>query len=222
MIQNAYEGASPQATYSPWNIDCAFQAVYSEVMPNTLVDKYRCYELWQLAEQSAKLEAGALLEVGVWKGGTGALIAKRAALSGLVEPTILCDTFKGVVKAGEFDSTYKGGEHQDSTAADVVALMGRMGIDNYKILEGIFPEETGEQISQLQFRFCHVDVDVYKSAKDVVEWLWPRLVSGGIVVFDDYGFQSCDGVTAFVNEMRKWSRCQIVHNLNGHAVAVKY
>jgi O-methyltransferase len=224
VTNSAYEGATArlEAAYSPWNIDDAFRSVYAEALMNTLVDKYRCYELWQLVEQSAKLDSGALIEVGVWKGGTGALIAQRAALCGITDRTFLCDTFDGVVKSGECDSTYRGGEHQDCTEDDVNAVMARLGVENYTILTGVFPEETGGDVAHLRFRLCHVDVDVYESAKDVVKWVWPRLVPGGIVVFDDYGNQWCDGITTFVDEMRTWSRCNIIHNLNGHAVAIKY
>jgi O-methyltransferase len=222
VIQNQYEGATPVATYSPWNTDLAFQSYYAEISNNTLVDKLRCYELWQLIEQSAKLTKGSLLEVGVWKGGTAALIAKKATMCGILDPVFLCDTFKGVVKAGKHDSIYKGGEHQDTSATEVDHILCRLNIQNYRILDGVFPEDTGTNIENLRFRFCHIDVDVYNSAKDVAEWIWPRLVNGGIVVFDDYGFQSCNGVTTFVNEMRLWPHCLIVHNLNGHAIAIKY
>ena len=30
-------------------------------------------------------------------------------------------------------------------------------------------------------------LNVYQSAKDVCEWLWPSLVPYGLVVFDDFG-----------------------------------
>jgi O-methyltransferase len=143
-------------------------------------------------------------------------------MCGILDPVFLCDTFKGVVKAGKHDSIYKGGEHQDTSATEVDHLLCRLNIQNYRILDGVFPEDTGTNIENLRFRFCHIDVDVYNSAKDVAEWIWPRLVNGGIVVFDDYGFQSCNGVTTFVNEMRLWPHCLIVHNLNGHAIAIKY
>lgn len=224
VVQNAYEGVPTriEAAYSPWNIDSAFKSVYSRVAENTMVDRYLCYELWQLVEQVSKLDSGALIEVGVWKGGTGALIAKRATLCGISDPVYLCDTFKGIVKSGELDSVYRGGEHDDCTKSDVVSVMERLKISNYEVLEGIFPEETGERISETQFRFCHVDVDTYESAKDVVDWVWPRLNTGGIIVFDDYCNQLCDGITAFVDEMREMPGCAIVHNLNGHAVAIKF
>ena len=70
-----YEVVLPNATYSPWNLDKGFNAAYSKVQDATLVDKYRCFEIWRLVEQSAKLETGALIEIGVWRGGTAALIA---------------------------------------------------------------------------------------------------------------------------------------------------
>ncbi len=65
-----YDRASPIATYAPWNVDSAFLAAHKAIARNTLVDIYRCYELWTLVGQTAKL-TGSLLEVGVWRGGSG-------------------------------------------------------------------------------------------------------------------------------------------------------
>src|SRR5438132_840270 len=73
-----YDVVAPRATYSPWNKDVEFKQIYSAIQTSTLVDEYRCFELWKLVEQSAKLQGGDLIEVGVWRGGTGALIARRA------------------------------------------------------------------------------------------------------------------------------------------------
>ena len=212
----------PGATYSPWNQDQEFRAVYERLRAHTLVDIWRCHELWQLVAQSAKLSGGALLEVGVWRGGTGALIAQRAARCGISEPVYLCDTFTGVVKAGDKDTAYKGGEHADTSFAAVGALLADIGVHNAHLLPGIFPEQTAARIEAETFRFGHIDVDVYRSARDSFEWLWPRLLAGGIVVFDDYGFIGCDGVTRYVEELRALPGCAVLHNLNGHAVVIKW
>lgn len=217
---DAYETVLPKATYAPWLQDQKFNDVYGSIAGYTLVDRYRCYELWQLVEQSAKLR-GALLEVGVWRGGTGALIAKKAKESGIADTVYLCDTFTGVVKAGEKDSRYKGGEHADTSKEIVEELLAGLELDNTMILVGMFPDETSGLVTDEAFRFCHIDVDVYQSAKDVVEWLWPKLVVGGMVVFDDYGFRGCDGVTRFVNEERGKEDRLVIHNLNGHAILIK-
>jgi O-methyltransferase len=62
---------------------------------------------------------------------------------------------------------------------------------------------------------------VYRSAKDVFDWVWPRLEPGGMVVFDDYGFPACPGVTKFVDEQRLLGDRTVIHNLNGHGLVVK-
>jgi O-methyltransferase len=209
------------ATYSPWLTDAAFNAAYRRIRANTLVDLLRCYELWSLVRESAKLTAGDLLEVGVWRGGTGCLIATAAQRAGLRQTVFLCDTFAGVVKAGPLDTRYAGGEHADTSRAAVESLAASMGLDQVRILQGIFPEETGAEIAARWFRFVHVDVDVYQSAKDILEWVWPRLVTGGIVVSDDYGAYGCEGATRAVNEWAARQDALLIHNANGHGMLVK-
>jgi O-methyltransferase len=210
----------PYATYSPWNGDAAFADVHRRISANTLVDRLRCYELWQLVQQSAKL-TGALLEVGVWRGGTGALIASAARRAGIRDTVYLCDTFSGVVKAGAEDSAYVGGEHADTSQELVQRLLDSMDLTNARLLRGVFPNDTGHLIPDAAFRFCHIDVDVYQSARECLDWLWGRLCVGGIVVYDDYGFEGCSGVTRHVDEQRSLPDRQVIHNLNGHAIVVK-
>lgn len=216
-----YEPVRPHATYSPWNLDAGFRDTYGRVRNHTLVDRYRCYELWKLVQQSAKLGTGDLIEVGVWRGGTGALICQQARLCGIEGRVFLCDTFRGVVKAGPMDADYRGGEHSDTSRATVEALLGELKLDNAQILEGIFPDESASGISSNRFRFCHIDVDVYESARGIVDWVWDRLVSGGIVVYDDYGFHNCSGITRFVEEQAALPDRIVLHNLNGHAIVIK-
>jgi O-methyltransferase len=218
---SAYQAVRPVASYSPWNRDAAFQETFSAIEAFTLVDFYRCYELWKLVEQAAKLEAGALIEIGVWRGGTGALIARQAMNCGLADKVYLCDTFEGVVKAGSMDSQYTGGEHADTDRRTVEDLVARLGLRNTEILQGIFPDDTSYLLENRRFRFCHIDVDVYQSARDIVDWIWDRLVPGGIVVYDDYGFVGCDGITRYVDEQALCKDRLLIHNLNGHAVIVK-
>jgi O-methyltransferase len=98
----------PHATLAPWLNDEDFLNIYGKIKEYTLVDLYRCYELWILAKQSSKID-GAILEVGVWRGGTGAILAE--ATKSLNKKVFLADTFQGVVKAGTNDTKYKGGEH---------------------------------------------------------------------------------------------------------------
>jgi O-methyltransferase len=118
---------------------------------------------------------------------------------------------------------YCDGEHSDTSEQIVKSLAERMGLINIRTMPGVFPRDTEKEISNRQFSLVHIDVDVYKSAKDCFEWALPRLSIGGAVVFDDYGFERCGGVTRMVNELipTVGSEIAIIHNLNGHAVVIK-
>jgi O-methyltransferase len=218
-----YQPIQPLANFAPWNMNQSFQEIFAAVKGYTMVDIYRCFELWTLVEQSRKLRDGAIIEVGVWRGGSGAIIANKAKSIGILDPVYLCDTFKGVVKAGPEDVTfYKGGEHADTSKELVDHLLhSQLGLDNVVILKGVFPDETAHLISSSQFRFCHIDVDTYQSARDIVEWIWGRMIVGGIIVFDDYGFKHLEGVTKYVEELRSLPDRLLIHNLNGHAILIK-
>ncbi len=208
----------PGATLSPWLNDQEFLDVYQKIKSNTLVDVYRCHELWTLARQAMKIE-GDILEVGVWRGGTGAILA-RAVASKPQMKVILADTFEGVVKVGDKDTLYKGGEHSDTSVAIVAALLDALSIDNARILKGVFPDAHKDEIPG-KISMLHCDVDVYLSSKDIVAWCLPRLSVGSILVFDDYGFFGCEGVTKFCDEFRENKDFCFIHNLNGHAIFIK-
>ncbi len=210
----------PEVTYSPWKIDEDFQGAYKDVKKNTLVDIYRCYELWQLVEQVDDI-SGDIIEIGVWRGGSGCLLAKRAQHLGLNCSVYLCDTFEGVVKAGEKDPYFRGGELADTSVSMVRSLASGMDLGNVEILTGIFPEETGYLVEDKTFRFCHLDVTTYLSTKDVVYWIWDKLSPGGVIVFDDYGVAETEGVATFVDEEALKPDRLIVRNLNGHAIMIK-
>jgi O-methyltransferase len=212
--------AYPISTYAPWQADEEFQRVYRAVKRNTLVDVWRLFELWSLLGELVEIP-GCVLEVGVWRGGSGAMMAARAAALGISDQVFLCDTWKGVVKTGAIDTYYHDGKHDDTSRETVDALVRRMRLGNVSLMQGVFPDDTGAAIADRQFRLCHIDVDVYQSASDVFDWAWGRLSPSGVVVFDDYGFPACPGVTRFVDEQRGRSDRLVVHNLNGHGIVVK-
>lgn len=207
------------ATYSPWLLDREFAVCHAVVRDYTLVDLFRCWELWHLLAQTRAL-GGDVLEVGTWRGGTGCLLGARARHLELPSTVYLCDTFEGVVKTGDAD-IYRGGEHADTSIPVVRECAAKLGLGNLEILRGVFPEDTGSAIADRAFRLCHIDVDVYQSGLDVLNWVWPRLEVGGVVVFDDFGFASTRGIAKLVHETENAPDRVCVQNLNGHAVFVK-
>ncbi len=212
-----YAVITSHASYAPWLEQGPFNEAYRRIQGNTLVDVHRCYELWQLAQQLASCP-GNILEIGVWRGGTGCLMAKASPS----KTVFLCDTFSGVVKASQKDSSYKGNEHADTSVNVVKKLAAKLEVQNIRILQGIFPDETAPQIdADMLFSLCHIDVDTYQSARDCFDWVWPRMAIGGVVIFDDYGFYGCDGVTTLCNELGTRTDNLMLYNLNGHAILVK-
>lgn len=209
------------STYAPWHDDVAFRRSYDAIDGHTFVDQYKCYELWQQLGQLRHV-AGDVLEVGVWRGGTGVLMATRACDLGLDAVVHLADTFEGVAKAGAADPWYKGGEHADTSAEIVGELARRNGVE-VDILVGMFPEDTAHRVADRRFRLVHIDVDVYDSARDTLEWAWPRLEVGGVVVWDDFGAFECEGVATLGLQLFAAAlTCgRLVHNVNGHLLLFK-
>jgi O-methyltransferase len=149
------------------------------------------------------------------------LLARRMAMFGLSQPILLCDTFGGVVKAGANDPHYVGGEHADTSIAIVEELAFRITLSNYRLSAGIFPEYRPAVLDNGSIGFCHIDVDTYTSAKDCFDFVWPRMIPGGVVVFDDYGSSTTSGVAKLVDELSSGVDGVWQYNLNGHAVAIR-
>jgi O-methyltransferase len=210
------------STYAPWNDDPAFNEVYRLIHKLTLIDVYRLWELWTLVQKSAALQSGCLVEVGCWKGGSTVVIGKAARLSSIKEPLFVFDTFGGIPASmvGPADPHYRGGEHGGVTKDEIFKRLALHGVKNFQLFEGTFPHFNPFGPFH-PIRFAHLDVDVYESAKQCTEAIFSRLVPGGMIVYDDYGFPTTPGVTRYVNELAANTRYPVIHNLNGHAILIK-
>lgn len=220
-----FDSAMPQeritvlTQYAPWRLDQGFLAIYEVIREHTFLSLYHCWLLWVVVGQVSKLE-GALIEVGVWQGASGSLIASRARQGGITDTVYLCDTFRGIVKTRPDERAFKDGALAMSRAR-VDHCIQKFQLDHVRVLEGIFPDETGKFVAEDKVRFCHIDVDVYQSAYDVFYWVWERMVVGGIIVFDDYTDPDTPGVIRFVDETRMRDDLVFVHNVAGQAIFVK-
>lgn len=136
---------------------------------------------------------GDVIEVGVWRGGSGAVLASCGRL------IYLCDTFRGVVNTSDKDPYYKDGQHSDTSIKTVQNLLKSLNL-KAKILQGNFPK-SADSIDRKRFCFAHIDVDVYQSTMESAKWIWKRLNPGGLMYFDDYYNETTPGVTLAVNEL---------------------
>jgi hypothetical protein len=69
-----------------------------------------------------------------------------------------------------------------------------------------------------QYRFVHVDVDLYQPTRDSLEYFWPRLVPGGVLVCDDYNWS---GAKRAVEEFAAESRAKFSVTPHTQAVIVR-
>jgi O-methyltransferase len=174
--------------FSPW-FGKDFEPYYSIAAPRTLVSADRCYVLCTLLRQSLALD-GEVVECGVYRGGTAAMMAKIIAETGTRKKLYLFDTFSGMPATDAAHDLHHEGDFRDTSLEQVRAFVAAPEIVEFR--RGFIPD-TFAGLEGLKIVFAHVDVDIYRSVIDCSAFIWPRLASGGFMVFDDYGFASCPG-----------------------------
>ena len=65
--------------------------------------------------------------------------------------------------------------------------------------EGWIPDRFGD-VAETRFCFVHLDVDLFQPTRDSLGFFYPRMVDGGLIVCDDYGFETCPGARRAVDE----------------------
>lgn len=151
--------------------------------------------LWTLAHQ-ALASPGAFVECGVYQGGTARLLAEVLTHPNATRRLHLFDTFAGMPKTGDTDLV-QAGDFGDTNLERVKSVVGHADIAEFH--PGLIPK-TFASLTGLEIALAHVDVDIYRSVLDCCEFIYPRLVPGGFIVFDDYGFQSCPGARSAVDQ----------------------
>ncbi len=147
---------------------------------------------------------GSFVECGVWRGGSTMAAAITFQQVGEVRDLYLFDTFEGMSAPGEHDVAADG-----SHAADLLAQASRedprsiwcvsslnevksnvmsTGYPDNRVhyrpgkVEDTVPDGAPDQIALLR-----LDTDWYESTRHEMEHLFPRVVSGGVLIVDDYG-----------------------------------
>lgn len=136
------------------------------------------YTIFVCAKKSSKI-LGDIAEVGVYQGGSARIICevkKNRILH-------LFDTFEGLPQGTQADSgkLYKG---QYSAGLDSVKKYLKK-YKNIYFYKGLFPN-TASSVENIRFSFVHLDVDLYRSTLDCLNFFYPRMNKGGIILSHDY------------------------------------
>ncbi len=125
------------------------------------------------------------------------MLAKIISDSGTDKKLFLFDTFAGMPTTDKDHDLHREGDFSDTSVEEVEAFINAPDI---AVLRKGYIPDTFSGLESRRIAFAHIDVDIYRSVVDSLEFIWPRLSSGGFIVFDDYGLPSCPGALQAVDE----------------------
>jgi hypothetical protein len=202
--QPAKQAAKPRAL--PKDIDDEAKAIIETVRPYTMTEHEKLYALISAVRYIVRHKIpGDIVECGVWRGGSMHAAARTLDMLGDHSRDLyLYDTFEGMTEPEDVDVRVDG-----ETAAERLARFNRVGsaIWAYASLEDVqagfeqvpYPtervhfvkgpvEETVPGVLPDEIAILRLDTDWYSSTKHELEHMYERLVSGGVLLLDDYGW----------------------------------
>lgn len=189
----------------PSDYDPETKRIIGRVRPYTMTSPEKLNALIASVRylERAKI-SGALVECGVWRGGSMHAVARALHNLGAYDRELyLFDTFTGMteptvrdISIGRNRSAADLLETSDKTAhvwavasiEDVQAGLETLPypIERFHLVAGpveqTIPEQAPDQIALLR-----LDTDWYESTKHELEHLYDRLQPGGVLIIDDYG-----------------------------------
>ena len=172
----------------------------------------RIYVLRQLAKyQSISNPNLSFAETGVYAGMTMFFTAEYCN-----KYFLGIDSWEGVSEPGEFDTEYFKTVKLKSEMAWAKNNLSRY--NNIELKKGWIPE-VFKDIEDKTYSFVHVDVDLYEPTKESIEYFWPKIVSGGVLICDDYGSYKTEGARKAVND--SFERHNILELPTGQAIIWK-
>jgi hypothetical protein len=149
---------------------------------------------------------GDIVECGVWRGGSMLAVAQTLKLNndtdrklflfdtyeGMNKPTIHDKNVKGIDAIIKFDQLKFNDESSDYCYADIDDVKKTLSLANYpkdnlNFIKGQV-EKTLPDVNIGPIALLRLDTDWYESTKHELIHLYNQLVSGGILIIDDYGY----------------------------------
>jgi O-methyltransferase len=135
-----------------------------------------------LARAAARLP-GDLAEVGVYQGGSARLICEVKG-----DRTLhLFDTFDGLPESTAHDRAIHAANQYACSVESVRGYLAQY--PNVHFYPGLFPDSVPQgnsRLSDARFSFAHFDVDLYESTLACLEYFYPRMNPGGVMLLHDY------------------------------------
>lgn len=127
---------------------------------------------------------GEIAEVGVFKGGSAKVISEAKGERHLH----LFDTFKGAPKPDAYDDLMTSQEGQFGSDLNTVKEY-LAEYPNVSFYEGFFPDTSGP-VKETRFSLVHLDTNLHRSTHDCLEFFYPRMNRGGVIISHDYSYMT--------------------------------
>jgi len=205
FIRNALRGLGFELVRAgfPEDMDPPFEAIEAACAPFTMTGRERLYGLYKAVEYVvAAAIPGAIVECGVWRGGSCMAAAMTLQRLGAADRDLyLYDTYAGMTQPGAFDldhddrnalATWERSQSGDvnrwcyASLAEVESNLASTGYppDHLHFVKGdllgTLPSTAPEGIAILR-----LDTDFYESTKHALTHLFGRLSAGGVLIVDD-------------------------------------
>jgi O-methyltransferase len=183
--------AAPVGLLHSWLARLAEYRFSRLIRRNTMVGPERIQNLSRLAQRLEDEQIpGDVVECGVYKGGTAALLARTVTHSRLPRTLWLFDVFRGMPPATGVDGpeapSWVG--NLKSSTRRVERLLRRTGanLSRVRIVPGLF-QNTFPTVHIPQIALLNLDADWYESIKLCFDTFYDSVVEQGFVSIDDYG-----------------------------------
>lgn len=205
--------------YKLWREDRTFIKKFRELSPGNYYSEDRKYTLREWVRFTRPVP-GCLAECGSYKGASAWFIANEMP----DVPLYLFDAFSGLPDLESVDqtpsNTSQSWQKGDFDCSIEVIRRNLSEFDHITILEGWIPDRFPE-VARENFRFVHIDVDLYEPTRQALEFFYPRLNSGGVICMDDYGSTICPGAYAAAHEFFEEKPEQIISLTTGQGIVIK-
>lgn len=183
--------------------------------------QWRFYIVCWFADHVKKLE-GDFVECGVNTGGYSKAIIEYIDFDRLGKTFYLLDTFEGLVKDQITEAEAKAGVSNYLNAYTNVyeQVKKTFAGNNVKIIKGMVPD-TLPQVNTDKIAYLSIDMNVTKPEIDAMEYFWDKLVSGAVLIHDDYGFPQHIHQKIAVDGFAKRKNVSVLGLPTGQAVIFK-
>ena len=190
----------------------------------------RYYSLFQLADHSIKTNKNFdFVECGCFTGHSTWALSKILDDNNFDKKFHIFDSFEGFSELKNQDINLKGQltpnkikKQSDVFISNKDFLEKNLSDFNFtNIYKGWIPDRFSE-IKSSQFQFLHLDLSLYQPTIDALNFFYPKMIPGGIIVMNSYNMTQFPGEKKAVDEYFKNLKLNFFHELPyGSAFLIK-